>query len=99
IDDGKIDTDRNVTAKVTNFIPGHMIYSHMPVGAYVSRDWLMQQLQASSQITDATKSYTNCGALGCSETIIKLFDVDTHLYQMFSVKADDLMKWVLVEHN
>lgn len=92
IDDGKVNTDRNITAEVTNFVPGHAIYSYMPKGAYVSKDWFKQQLVAST-----TQSYTNCGALGCSKVTVVLFDVDTHFEQRFEVDASNLDNWTLVK--
>lgn len=92
IDDAKVDTDRNMTAEVTDFVPGHAIWSHMPKGAYVSRDWFFDQLTAST-----TESYTNCGALGCSHVTVVLFDVDTHQEQRFAVEANDLTNWTQIK--
>jgi hypothetical protein len=92
IDDAIVDTDRNLTAEITDFVPGHAIWSHMPKGAYVSKDWFLQQLVAST-----TESYTNCGALGCSHVTVVLFDVDTHLEQRFAVEASDLTKWTQIK--
>ena len=92
IDDGKVDTDRNLTAEVTNFVPGHAIWSHMPAGAYVSMNWFMQQLVAST-----TSGFTNCGALGCSHVTVVLFDVDTHFEQRFAVQSSDLSTWAQVK--
>jgi len=94
IDDGIIDSDLNETAEVTSFVPGHAIWSHMPAGAYVSRDWFHQQLVAST-----TGGYTNCGATGCSRIRVVLFDVSSHFYQLFEVRAGELDEWVLVEEN
>lgn len=92
IDDGKVDTDRNLTAEVTDFVPGHAIWSYMPKGAYVSMDWFNDQLVAST-----TEGYTNCGALGCSHVTVVLFDVDTHFEQRFAVQADDLSNWTQIK--
>jgi len=89
IDDGKVDTDRNLTAEITEFVPGHAIWSYMPKGAYVSKGWFLQQMVAST-----TESFTNCGALGCSHITIVLLDVDSHTEQRFVVKAKDLAIWV-----
>jgi hypothetical protein len=89
IDDGIVDSDLNETAKVTNFIPGHAIWSIMPPGAYVSYNWLRDQLVVSTTTTG-----TNCGATGCSRTIVVLFDVGTHFEQRFEVHAGDLDNWV-----
>jgi hypothetical protein len=88
IDDGKVDTDRNLTAQVTDFVPGHAIFSYMPKGAYVSHDWFLQQLFAST-----STGFTNCGGLGCSQATVVLFDVDSHFEQRFLVQASDLSKW------
>lgn len=93
-DDGIVDSDLNMTAEVTNFVPGHAIWSHTPTGAYISADWFRQQLVASS-----TGGYTNCGATGCSRVRVILFDVSSHYYQMFEIQANNLDKWQLVEHN
>lgn len=89
IDDGKVDTDRNLTAEITEFVPGHAIWSYMPKGAYVSKGWFLQQMEAST-----TESFTNCGALGCSHITIVLLDVDSHTEQRFAVEAEDLATWV-----
>ena len=89
IDDGKVDTDRNLTAEITEFVPGHAIWSYMPKGAYVSKGWFLQQMVAST-----TESFTNCGALGCSHITIVLLDVDSHTEQRFAVEAEDLATWV-----
>jgi hypothetical protein len=92
IDDGIVDTDRNMTAEVTNFVPGHAIWSHMPKGAYVSKDWFLQQLVAST-----TESYTNCGALGCSHVTVVLLDIDTHFEQRFAVESKNLSNWTKIK--
>lgn len=89
IDDGKVDTDRNLTANVVDFVPGHAIWSWMPKGAYVSKGWFLQQLEAST-----TEGFTNCGALGCSHVTVVLFDVDSKTEQRFAVEAKDLATWV-----
>lgn len=94
IDDGIVDSDLNKTAKVTSFVPGHMIYSHTPTGAYVSHDWFKQQLIAST-----TSKFTNCGATGCTRTKIILFDTDTHFYQKFLVQAGAVDNWTLLEEG
>ena len=93
IDDGIIDSDLNLTAEITGFVPGHAIWSIMPPGAYVSKDWFRQQL-----VTSTTAGGTNCGATGCSRVRIILFDVDSHLYQMFEISRD-IDTWELIEKN
>lgn len=92
IDDVKVDTDLNLTAEVTEFVPGHAIWSYMPKGAYVSKGWFLQQMVAST-----TESFTNCGALGCSQMTIVLFDVDSHTEQRFAVKAESLTEWTVIK--
>lgn len=91
INDGIVDSDLNETAKVTDFVPGHAIWSIMPPGAYVSMNWFRDQLVVST-----TTKGTNCGATGCSRTRIVLFDVDSHTYQVFEVKSGDLDNWTPV---
>lgn len=92
IDDGIVDSDLNKTAEITDFVPGHAIWSIMPPGAYVSHDWFRDQLVVSTTTTG-----TNCGATGCSKTKVVLFDVDSHTYQVFEVKAGALDNWTLVQ--
>jgi hypothetical protein len=89
INDGIVDSDLNETAKITDFVPGHAIWSIMPPGAYVSHDWFRDQLVVSTTTTG-----TNCGATGCSRTKIVLFDVDTHFMQIFEVKAGSIDDWI-----
>lgn len=94
IDDTIVDSDLNETAVVTEFVPGHGIWSIMPPGAYVSMDWFREQLVVST-----TTGGTNCGATGCSRTRVVLFDVDSHLYQMFETSSEDIDTWRLLESN
>jgi len=94
IDDAIVDSDLNMTAEVTDFVPGHAIWSIMPPGAYVSKDWFRDQLVVSTTTTG-----TNCGATGCSRTRIVLFDVDSHFYQMFETGSGDIDHWTLLEGN
>lgn len=89
IDDTIVDSDLNLTVEVTDFVPGHAIWSIMPPGAYVSKDWFRQQL-----VTSTTTGGTNCGATGCSRVIVVLFDTDSHHQDRFEVQADDLDNWV-----
>jgi hypothetical protein len=94
IDDTIVDSDLNLTATVIGFVPGHAIWSIMPPGAYVSKGWFGQQL-----VTSTTTGGTNCGATGCTTVHVVLFDVDSHFYQKFEVKADNLDSWKLLESN
>ncbi len=89
IDDTIVDSDLNLTVEVTDFVPGHAIWSIMPPGAYVSKDWFRQQL-----VTSTTTGGTNCEATGCSHVIVVLFDTDSHHQDRFEVRADDLDNWV-----
>lgn len=99
ISDGIVDTDLNQNIQVSEFAVGHAIWSHMPSGAYVSRNWFEQQLRASMSVTDHTKSFTNCGDLGCSRTHVVLYDVTIHAYQKFEVRATNVNDWRLLESN
>ncbi|RLC30200.1 hypothetical protein DRH13_04685 [Candidatus Woesebacteria bacterium] len=94
IDDTIVDSDLNLTATVVDFVPGHAIWSIMPPGAYVSKGWFGQQLVMST-----TTGGTNCGATGCTTVHVVLFDVDSHFYQKYEVKADNLDSWKLLESN
>ncbi|MBU0572712.1 hypothetical protein KKH23_02800 [Patescibacteria group bacterium] len=94
IDDTIVDSDLNMTAMVVEFVPGHATWSIMPPGAYVSKDWFREQL-----VTSTTTGGTNCGATGCTTVHVVLFDVDSHFYQKFEVKAGDLDNWKLLESN
>jgi len=94
IDDVVIDVDLNETAEIIDFVPGHAIWSIMPPGAYVSKNWFEQQLEMST-----TTGGTNCGATGCSRVRVVLFDVDSHFYQMFEIQSGSLNNWDLLEKN
>jgi len=94
IDDNIVDSDLNETAVVSDFVPGHTIWSEMPTGARVSMGWFVQQLEAST-----TKSFSNCGATGCSRVKIVFFDVGSHLGQVYLVQAGYLTDWHLLESN
>jgi hypothetical protein len=92
IDDNIVDSDLNETAVITKFVPGHAIWAYMPKGAYVSMNWFRQQLVAST-----TEGFTNCGATGCSRVKVILFDVNSHFYQEYEIRANDLDNWTLLE--
>lgn len=94
IDDTIVDSDLNLTPKISKFVPGHATWAFMPTGGYISKDWFRQQMVASS-----TGSFTNCGATGCSRVRIVLYDVSSRRYQMFEVKSNALDIWTLVEYN
>ncbi|MFH1648261.1 MAG: hypothetical protein ABIA11_00835 [Patescibacteria group bacterium] len=91
IDDAQQDTDLNRTVKVTGYKPGHMSTSPMPAGAYVSKGWFLQQLEASSG--ENGQSGGNCGASGCSENHIHLIDVSTCFHQHFVTMKGQLENW------
>lgn len=93
-DDAIVDNDLNATGDLYDFVPGHMIYSHMPKGAYISANWFKQQLKAGT-----TESFTACGATGCSYARIHLYDRQSHKYQAFLVSAENLDVWVLAVSN
>lgn len=94
IDDAIVDSDLNLTPEISHFVPGHATWAFLPTGAYVSKDWLRDQMVAST-----TGGYTNCGATGCSRIRIVLFDVDSHYFELFEVNASALDTWSLIEHN
>lgn len=94
IDDTIMDSDLNETAVVTDFKAGHAIWGIMPPRAYVSHDWFREQL-----VTSSTTGGTNCGATGCSRIRIVLFDVDSHLYQMFETHTGEIDTWTLLAAN
>lgn len=94
IDDAIVDSDLNQTAVVSEFVPGHTIWSHMPTGAYVSYNWFKQQLVAST-----TSGYTDCGATGCSRVQVVLYDASSRAYLKYEVLAGKLTNWTLLEHN
>lgn len=97
IDDGLQDTDLNVTLTFSEYVPGNIITSPMPQGAYISKGWVSQQLEMSFGLNG--QSGGNCGASGCSTANIHMIDIDSNLYQNYSVQKDDVDSWKLVYSN
>lgn len=89
LNDGKVDSDRNLTLTISDIVVGHAGWTPIDVlggirnpedAAYVSMEWFGEQL-----VVSGTKSGTNCGATGCSRTIVVLHDVDSGLHERYLV--------------
>ncbi|MFH1566046.1 MAG: hypothetical protein ABIB98_02485 [bacterium] len=70
--------DLNSILPVSGYVRGAGIYSQLPVGAYVSLGWFLQQIENS-------KSPPNCGASGCNTATIVVVDVASKSYRMWTV--------------
>lgn len=89
LNDAIVDSDRNLTLKISDIVVGHAGWTPVDVlggvknpedAAYVSMEWFGEQL-----VVSGTKSGTNCGATGCSRTIVVLHDVDSGLHERYLV--------------
>lgn len=74
--DGKQDSDRNTTARFSEYVPGHIQAMRYPQGAFISEGQFRQIAELSHL------GGTNCGAEGCSKLSVALLDLNT---QAFSV--------------
>lgn len=93
--DSTVDTDFNTQVRLTNYVPGHILFSRYPgnpAGGYVSEGQFLQ-MAADSHSDD-----TNCGANGCSKLFVAFYDVNT---QAFLVMMQDGMNgtWSVVYSN
>lgn len=69
--DSKQDSDRNITAHFTDYVPGHTLSMRYPKGAFISEEHF-------EQIADkAHQGNTNCGAEGCSRVSVFFLDLNT----------------------
>lgn len=91
LNDAKVDSDRNMTLRITDIVVGHAAWAPVnqlgnnkkPVdAAYVSAEWFGEQL-----VVSGNNGGTNCGATGCSNTIVVLWDLDSGLEQRFHVTS------------
>lgn len=89
LNDAKVDSDRNLTLRISDIVVGHAGWTPVDVlggvknpedAAYVSMEWFGEQL-----VVSGTKSGTNCGATGCSRTIVVLHDADSGLHERYLV--------------
>lgn len=91
IDDGLQDTDLNESILFSGYVPGNVMTSPMPIGAYISMHWFRQQLETSCGLNP--QSGGNCGASGCTKTYIHLLDLNTGFYQLFLMEKPNVDIW------
>ncbi|PIS15973.1 hypothetical protein COT62_00950 [Candidatus Roizmanbacteria bacterium CG09_land_8_20_14_0_10_41_9] len=75
--DGQVDTDENLRAEFTNYIPRHiqvMAYPGKPNGGFISEGQFNQIAETSHT------GGTNCGDAGCSDLSVAMFDVNTKAF-------------------
>lgn len=101
--DGDASTDLNMTLQLTGYKPGNILTSPFESRAegvaYVSADWVHDQLLVSTASGDTGRSDGNCGAEGCQQTYVVEWDVPSGLVQVFEVSPTDVESWELVFSN
>lgn len=89
LNDAIVDSDRNHTLRISDIVVGHAGWTPVDEipgkknpedAAYMSMEWFGEQL-----VVSGTKSGTNCGATGCSRTIVVLWDIDSGLHERYLV--------------
>ncbi len=90
--DGKPETDLNSTAMVTGYVRGAGIFSVMPAGAYVSLDWMLQQVE------NGFADSPNCGVDGCAKVTVVAMDWPTRAYRMWEItNPQKIREWTRVK--
>lgn len=89
--DGDPSTDLNKVLMLSGYQVAAGIYSPMPSGAYVSLDWLEQQ------IVNGLGNSPNCGSDGCVRATIVVVDLATNSFRSWVVSdAKQPLQWVRV---
>lgn len=84
--DEQQDTDRNKTARITDYVPGHLQLEMYPSGidantAFISEDQLAQKAATSH------REGSNCGDGGCSTLTVTMVDLNTGAVSIAEQKA------------
>lgn len=74
--DGKQDSDRNTTAKITEYKPGHALVN-MYQSRYGTNTGFISEGQFMQMVATSHTTGTNCGAEGCSNLTLVAFDLNT----------------------
>lgn len=90
--DGKQDSDLNLTAKITKYVPGHVLVSRHPAGAFISEGQFKQMAVTSHD------GGSNCGNEGCSKLSALLLDINTGAYSVVEQVGKD-QPWKMVASN
>ena len=80
--DGQQDIDRNIQAKITDYIPGHI-----EITGYQSRNKtnlaFISEEQFLQKVVTSHSSGTNCGAEGCSTLTLVALDTNTGALEIY----------------
>ena len=89
------DTDFNQRILVGDYIQATGIYSTMPAGAYVSLDWMLQQIDNAFEPQSGIED-PNCGDNGCDEIYLVVVDLQTQTTRAWIV-GPGLRDWNRVQ--
>jgi len=93
--DGRVDTDENLDAILTDYTPGHVdihYYPGQPNGGFVSEGQFLQKANTSHT------GGTNCGDAGCSSLSALFLDLNTGAWTLIT-RGNPADAWRLVSTN
>ena len=86
--DHKPDIDLNVPVKISDFNPGFLQYAMLPPGPVVSQNHVLQIVESGHGTYDQEHS-NNCGASGCTNVSILMYDQLTGGWAVIRQSATD----------
>jgi len=88
------DPDFNRTVIATDYVRGAGINHVLPIGAYVSLGWFLQQVDNAFEPQEGLES-PNCGDNGCEEVYVVLIDIKTQTVRVWVI-GPELRDWTQV---
>ncbi len=88
------DLDLNQIVIATDYVRGAGINHVLPIGAYVSLGWFLQQVDNAFEPQEGLES-PNCGDNGCEEVYVVLIDIKTQTVRVWVI-GPELRDWTQV---
>ena len=96
--DGERDSDLNQMAEFTDYVPGHTVAFRYPAGEAGFTGGFVSEGQFKQLVETSHNGQTNCGAEGCSEVSVILFDMNTGAFSVITQIGPNA-PWTLVATN
>jgi hypothetical protein len=90
-----LDPDRNTVVVAFDYVRGAGISHIMPVGAYWSLDWTLDQIDNAYEPRDGNE-WPNCGDNGCDDLLVPVIDLDSSLIRIWKI-GPGLRDWTRIE--
>jgi hypothetical protein len=85
------DLDLNQRILVSEYVRATGIYTELPAGAYVSLDWILEQIDNTFEPREGIED-PNCGENGCDDVIVVVIDLESQTTRAWKVNTS-LRDW------